>query len=136
MKEKKQLLLCLILGLLLGVMACGKDEIVFEECNTIFTESYFKEIQEIVYWSGDAKYVIDDKERGYFFALFSSLTLTEKPTPEREELLFGGTPVEFVTEEGSKRVTILSGEIRMDGAFYDVDKDILNELREIVFGKK
>lgn len=135
MKRKKRLLSSLCVGLLLGSVACSKKEIVFEECNDIFTEGYFEEIQEIIYWNGDTQYVIESKEKREFFALFSALTLTEKPTPRLDELLAGGISIEFVTEDDSKRVAVLSGEIRMNGTFYDVDKNILDELREIVFGE-
>lgn len=53
-----------------------------------------------------------------------------------EELLIGGTSIEFVTEDGSRRIAVLSGEVRIDGVFYEVDKDILDELRGIVLGEK
>lgn len=51
-------------------------------------------------------------------------------------MLIGGTSIEFVTEDGSRRIAVLSGEVRIDGVFYEVDKDILDELRGIVLGEE
>lgn len=132
---KKRVVLGLILCLIFCV-ACSKEEVVFEECNDIFTEHYFEEVQEIIFWRGNVKCMVDDKEKRAFFAPFSSLTLTEKPTPGVDELLIGGVSYKFIMGDGSEHsVTILAGEIRVDGVFYDVDKNILDELRKIVFGE-
>lgn len=52
------------------------------------------------------------------------------------ELLYGGVSCEFVTEDGLKHdVTILGGEIRVDGVFYNVDKDIVEEVTNIALGE-
>lgn len=133
---KKGVLLSLILCLIFGTTACSKEEIVFEECNTVFTESFYEEIQEIVLWSGNVKYIVADKEKRAFFAPFSSLTLTEKPTPGLDDLLSGGVSYEFVMEDGLKHnITILGGELRVDGVFYNVDKDIVEEVTDIALGE-
>ena len=63
---KKRVLFSLALSLLLGA-ACSKEEIVFEECNDVFTESFYEELGEIVLWSGNIKYIVDDKEKKSFF---------------------------------------------------------------------
>lgn len=132
---KKKVIFSIALSLLLGV-ACSKGEIAFEECNDVFTESFYEEIEEIVLWSGNIKYIVDNKEKRAFFAPFSTLTLNEKPKPETGELLYGGVSFDFVMKDGLKHdVTILGGEIRVDGVFYNVDKDIVEEVTNIALGK-
>jgi len=134
MKSKKRLLVCFILSLLVSGAACSKEEVVFQGCNSIFTEGFYDEVQEIIYWVGDTKHIIKDEMGcGKIVSLFSALTLTEIIEDETSELVYGFIPIDFVTEVGTTRITMRAGYINIDSASYRVDKDILEEIREIVF---
>ena len=82
MRGKKHLFLCLVLSLLLGTAACSKEELAFEECNDIFTESFYEEIQEIVLWSGNVKYIVADKKtligKSYIFISANQISVLFK----------------------------------------------------------
>ncbi|MBQ8798582.1 MAG: hypothetical protein IJZ55_03330 [Lachnospiraceae bacterium] len=133
--KKKCLVLTFILGFLFGTVACGKDEVIFKENNAIFTESFYEEVTEIVYWVGDTKHSIKNAEGGEAFGLFSSLELTEISMDEEQEVLYGFTRVDFVTENELYKVYVHPEYISVNSVYYSVDKDIMDGIRELALGK-
>jgi hypothetical protein len=101
-----------------------------EPKNDIFTEEIYGQLQEIDYWYGDTKLVINNEtDMRSFYDNLASLQLKEPELTDAQKV--GHQIIDLVLEDETISIGLLAGEININGKRYYTDKDICDAVRTI-----
>lgn len=137
--KKNIVILSIIICTTITLIGCIKKTSVREQIytddkvtyNDIFTEELHDDLTEIDYWSAGKKIVITNKEdMETIYNAFASLKLKEF-SPKKGEEKVGHISINIVTKNSDLGIGLLAGEITVNNKSYYIDKDIVDEVRNI-----
>lgn len=130
MSANKKFILLGLLLLTFMISGCGHDEKSLS-ASTIFTSEIKDTVTQIIFYANDNGVNINNKDDiENIYDSLSSLSLTEAPKDNAD--IEGGVVMEIVTAESTISFHITSKLLSINDVTYNIDRDVLTDIRDIV----